>query len=155
MAGRDAREAVEKMVVNRCMDGRYGLDGLSALCICAALLGCGRNIPSQGIRFGTFLWAAVLGSYGLCRCFSRDVQKHQWQWDSIERELDEIDYRISLYTGVWKIRHSYRYVRCKTAVTGFGFQGSVKSRKLPARTVNTAMETSAKSWAAALETTDT
>lgn len=112
---------------HRCMDGRYGLDGLSALCICAALLGCGWNIPSQRIRFGTFLCAAGLGSYGLCRCFSRDVQKHQRQWDSIERELDEIDYRISLYTGVWKIRHSYRYVRCKNC--GHRFRVSRKRKK--------------------------
>lgn len=99
----------------RCMEGRYGLDGLSVmyLCISAALIVCMLNMPPGNLRILAVVGGAILGVYGLYRCFSRDTQKQQRQWDDFEKDLGEIDYLISLRCGVWKIKRAYRYIRCK------------------------------------------
>ena len=102
-------------LLQSCMEGRYGLDGLSALylVISASLGTCALNMAPGKIRIFSGLGAAALAVYGLYRCFSRDTHKQRRQWDNVERELGELDYKISLHTGVWKIKHSYRYIRCK------------------------------------------
>ena len=102
-------------LLQSCMEGRYGLDGLSALyLIFSASLGtCALNMAPGKWRILTGLGAAILAVYGLYRCFSRDTQTQRGQWDSFEKELGELDYKISLRTGVWKIKRSYRYIRCK------------------------------------------
>ena len=112
-----------------CMEGRYGLDGLSALylVISASLGTCALNMAPGKLRILTGLGAAVLAVYGLYRCFSRDTQTQRGQWDSFEKELGELDYKISLHTGVWKIKHSYRYIRCKNC--GHRFRVPRKGKK--------------------------
>ena len=98
-----------------CTEGRYGLDRLSAmyLCISAALIACVLNMAPGNLRILTGIGAVILAVYGLYRCFSKDTQKQQQQLHTFEKELEEIDYKISLRTGIWKIKRSYRYVRCK------------------------------------------
>lgn len=100
----------------RFMEGRYGLDGLSGLylCISSALVACVMNMEPGKVRILTGIGAALLAGYGLYRCFSKDRQKHQQQWDDFESGFEELDYKMSLRIGVWKIRHSYRYIRCKS-----------------------------------------
>ena len=112
-----------------CMEGRYGLDGLSALylVISASLGTCALNMAPGKLRILTGLVAAALAIYGFYRCFSRDTRSQSEQWEIFEKELGELDYRISLRTGVWKIKRSYRYVRCKNC--GHRFRVPRKGRK--------------------------
>ena len=111
------------------MEGRYGLDGLSVLyLIFSASLGISAvNMAPGKIRILSGLGAAVLAIYGLYRCFSRDTQKQRGQLEAIEKELGELDYKISLRTGVWKIKRSYRYIRCRNC--GHRFRVPRKGRK--------------------------
>lgn len=85
-----------------CMEGRYGLDGLSALyLIISVSLGISAvNMPPGKMRILTGLGVLTLAVYGLHRCFSRDTHRQRRQWDSVERELGELDYKIALHTGV-------------------------------------------------------
>ena len=101
--------------VDRCMEGRNGLDGLSAmyLCVCAVLVSCAFNMVSGTIKTLTCIGAVALGIYALYRCFSKDTEKCQQQWKDFELGLEEIEYKISLRTEVWKIKRSYRNIRCK------------------------------------------
>ena len=112
-----------------CMEGRYGLDGLSALylVISVSLGTCAMNMAPGKWRILTGLGAAVLAIYSLYRCFSRDTQKQRGQLEAIEKELGELDYIISLRTGVWKIKRSYRYIRCRNC--GHRFRVPRKGRK--------------------------
>ena len=116
-------------LLQSCMEGRYGLDGLSVLYLFfSASLGISAvHMTSGKWRILSGLGAAALAVYGLYRCFSRDTHKQRRQWDSVERELGELDYKISLHTGVWKIKHSYRYIRCKNC--GHRFRVPRKGKK--------------------------
>lgn len=97
------------------MDGRYGCDGLSVfyLCLSVVTAGCGSILPDGTMRKVLYAAASILAVYAIYRCFSRDKSKQKAQWDSFRSEIDEINYKISLHAGVWKIRRGYRYVNCK------------------------------------------
>ena len=96
--------------------GRYGLDGLSAMYLCTggALVGCAIYMESATSKMLAWIAAAALGGYALYRCLSRDTEKQRRQWESFELALEELDYKISLRTEVWRIKRSYRYIRCKS-----------------------------------------
>lgn len=100
--------------VNRRLEGRYGLDGLSVLYASIAIMmaGCAYNLPTSRVQWVVLLVALVLAAYAIYRCFSRDKSKQEAQWNAYRNALGEIDYKISLHTGVWKIKRGYRYLRC-------------------------------------------
>lgn len=97
------------------MDGRYGFDGLTLfyLCICVLFLYCAGRMPDGTVQTIIYLAAAALGVYALSRCFSKNTETQKKQWDRFQSDLDDIDYKLSLRLGVWKIRRGYRYIRCR------------------------------------------
>ena len=101
--------------LDRLLDGRYGCDGLSVCYVCFAVIlaVCAYQQPPGTVQTFLYIAAFILAVYGIYRCFSKDLKTQKSQWEAFENELDEIDYKISLHVGVWKIRRGYRYVRCK------------------------------------------
>lgn len=101
--------------INRLLDGRYGCDGLSVLYLCIAVMMavCAYHHLSGALQTFLYIAAFILAVYGIYRCFSRDLTTQKKQWDAFENEINEIDYKISLRVGVWKIKRGYRYFRCK------------------------------------------
>ena len=96
--------------VNRLLEGRYGLDGLSVLHLSMAIIlsGCAYNLPASNVQTVIYLTAFLLAAYAIYRCFSRNRSKQEEQFKNFE-----LDYKVSLHTGVWKIRRGYRNLRCR------------------------------------------
>lgn len=101
--------------VNRLLEDRYGLDGLSVLYLCIAIMlsGCAHNLPESKVQTVIYLTAFLLAAYAIYRCFSRNQSKQEKQFRNFRYTVEELDYKVSLHTGVWKIRRGYRNLRCR------------------------------------------
>ena len=100
---------------NRFLEDRYGLDGLSVLHLSMAIIlsGCAYNLPACNVQTVIYLTAFLLAAYAICRCFSRNQSKQEEQFKNFRYTVEEINYKVSLHTGVWKIRRGYRNLRCR------------------------------------------